>query len=135
MISKHAQETNLNATRKQQLAGRNDTNWTETDFAEMSAYLGILILIGILQVPDYKLLWSTNKFLANGGVKEVMPVKRYEKLTQYLHVNEPEADSTDKLARISLHLLDSVLERCRVAKKTFTLPDNPCHDDVFVTGH
>ncbi|CAG2236041.1 unnamed protein product [Mytilus edulis] len=116
MISKHAQETNLNATRKQQLAGRNDTNWTETDFAEMSAYLGILILIGIIQVPDYKLLWSTNKFLANGGVKEVMPVKRYEKLTQYLHVNEPEADSTDKLARIR-PLLDSVLERCRVAKK------------------
>ena len=80
------------------------------------SFLGILILIGIIQVPDYKLLWSTNKFLANGGVKEVMPVKRYEKLTQYLHVNEPEADSTDKLARIR-PLLDSVLERCRVANK------------------
>ncbi|CAG2227154.1 unnamed protein product [Mytilus edulis] len=116
MISKLVQETNLNARRKQQLAGRNDTNWTETDFAEMSAYLGILILMGIIQVPDYKLLWSTNKFLANGGVKEVMPVKRYEKLTQYLHVNEPEADSTDKLARIR-PILDSVLERCRVANK------------------
>ncbi|VDI58614.1 Hypothetical predicted protein [Mytilus galloprovincialis] len=113
MISKLVQETNLNATRKQQLAGRNDTNWTETDFAEMSAYLGILFLMGIIQVPDYKFLWSTNKFLANGGVKDVMPVKRYEKLTQYLHVNEPEADSTDKLARIR-PILYSVLERCRV---------------------
>ncbi|CAC5424343.1 TOR1 [Mytilus coruscus] len=103
-----------NQTRKQQLVGRNDTNWTETDFAEMSAYLGILILMGIIQVPEYKFLWSTNEFLNNGGVKDVMPVKRYEKLTQYLHVNEPEADSSDKLARIR-PILDSVLERCRVA--------------------
>ena len=72
--------------------------------------------MGIIQVLDYNLLWSTNKFLANGGVhvKDVVSVKRYEKLTQYLHVNEPEADYTDKLARIR-PLLDSVLERCRVA--------------------
>ncbi|XP_063414627.1 piggyBac transposable element-derived protein 2-like [Mytilus trossulus] len=86
--------------------------WTETDLAEMSEYLGILILMGTIHVLDYKLLWSTNKFLANGGVKDVMSVKRYEKLTQYLHVNEPEADSTDKLARVR-PLLDSVLERCQ----------------------
>lgn len=76
--------------------------------------------MGIVQVPDYKFLWSTNKFLSNGGVKEVMPVKRYEKLTQYLHVSEPvqdqQAESPDKLARIR-PILDSVLERCRVANK------------------
>lgn len=94
-----------------------DPNWTETDFSEMSAYLGILILMGIIQVPDYKFLWSTNKFLANGGVKEVMPVKRYEKLSQYLHicslVPDPQIDA-DKLWRVR-PVLDSVLERCKVA--------------------
>lgn len=73
--------------------------------------------MGIIQVPDYKFLWSTNKFLANGGVKEVMPVKRYEKLSQYLHicslVPDPQIDA-DKLWRVR-PVLDSVLERCKVA--------------------
>ncbi|VDI12794.1 Hypothetical predicted protein [Mytilus galloprovincialis] len=72
--------------------------------------------MGIIQVSDYKFLWSTNRFLVNGGVKDVLPVKRYEKLTQYLHVNEQEANSIDKLARIR-PMIDSVLERCRVANK------------------
>lgn len=41
MINKVVQETNQNASRKQQQAGRNDPNWIETNFAEMSAYLGM----------------------------------------------------------------------------------------------
>jgi hypothetical protein len=30
--------------------------------------------MGIVQVPDYTFLWSSNKYLGNAGVKEIMPV-------------------------------------------------------------
>lgn len=43
-----------------------------------------------------------------------MPVKLFEKLTQYLHVNELQAESPDKFVIIR-PILKSVLERCRVA--------------------
>lgn len=46
-----------------------------------------------------------------------MPVKHYEKLTQYLYVNEPQANSPDELARIQ-PILESVLERYRVVIKS-----------------
>lgn len=65
----------------------------------MREYIGLLILMGINKLPDYKLYWSTNKFMANAGFQHVMPVKRYEKLTQYLHCSSV-TDDNDQLCKI-----------------------------------
>jgi hypothetical protein len=68
--------------------------------------------MGIVQVPDYKFLWSSNKYLGNAGVKEIMPVRRYEKINQYLHANgSGRANPQDKLFKVR-PLLDSVSDRC-----------------------
>ncbi|XP_062614405.1 piggyBac transposable element-derived protein 4-like [Saccostrea cucullata] len=60
----------------------------------MQAYIGILIMMGINKIPDYKLYWSHNKFLRNAGFQEVMPLKRYEKITQYLHCSAEDMEDT-----------------------------------------
>lgn len=75
-----------------------DPVWYECTMDEMRAYLGLLILMGINKLPDYKLHWSKNKFLANSGFIDVMPVRRYEKITQYLHCSS--ADIEDPLRKI-----------------------------------
>ena len=68
--------------------------------------------MGIVQVPDYKCLWSGNKYLGNAGVKEIMPVRRYEKINQYLHANGSGRENRqDKLFKVR-PLLDSVSDRC-----------------------
>ncbi|XP_062613919.1 piggyBac transposable element-derived protein 4-like [Saccostrea cucullata] len=64
--------------------------------------------MGINKLPDYKLYWSKNKFLANAGFQNVMPVKWYEKLTQYLHCSSV-TDDNDQLSKIRA-LLDMVSE-------------------------
>ena len=62
--------------------------------------------MGIVQVPDYTFLWSSNKYLGNAGVKEIMPVRRYEKINQYLHANgSGRANPQDKLLRSDLFLI------------------------------
>ena len=73
--------------------------------------------MGIIQVPDYKFLWSSNKYLANAGIKEIIPVRRYEKINQYLHVSSlPGGNPTDKLHKIR-PLIDSVSSRCLTVYK------------------
>lgn len=65
---------------------------------------GMQILMGIIKVPDYSFYWSGNKYIGNQGFKEIMPVKRYEKLNQYIHVNNVETDvAADQPGHDKLH--------------------------------
>lgn len=55
--------------------------WYNCTPDEIMAYIGILIFMGVNRLPDYKLHWSKNKFLVNAAFQDVMPVRRYEKIT------------------------------------------------------
>ncbi|XP_062583062.1 piggyBac transposable element-derived protein 4-like [Saccostrea cucullata] len=54
----------------------------------MKAYLGLNILMGINQLPSYKDYWSKDVYLGNEGVKSVMTLRRYEKITEYFHISD-----------------------------------------------
>lgn len=61
--------------------GEEDSVWYEIKEPEIRAYLGLNIVMGINQIPSYKDYWFKDLFLRNEGVKSVMTVKRYEKIT------------------------------------------------------
>ena len=65
-----------------------DSVWQETTVEELKALFGINILMGLNQPPQYKLLWHQNDLIGNSGVKKTMTCRRYQKLTQYLHVSD-----------------------------------------------
>ena len=44
--------------------------------------------MGLHQLPQYKLYWHQNDFTGKSGVKKTMTCRRYQKLTQYLHVSD-----------------------------------------------
>lgn len=81
-ISAFVRHTNNYARWKIAQRGEADPVWHEVTEAEMWAYLGINIVMGINEMPTYKDYWSKNLFLGNEGIKSVMTVKRYEKLTR-----------------------------------------------------
>ena len=67
---------------------------------EISSFIGIHILMGIAQLPNYKAYWSRE--LRFPPVADVMPINQYEKLRQYLHFvdnNAPNNDN-DKLFKV-----------------------------------
>ena len=60
----------------------------DLDSARMRAYFGVNIMMGISALPRYTLYWSNDEFIGNTGIKKTMPLKVFEKLTEYLHVAE-----------------------------------------------
>lgn len=109
-------ETNRYA--RQQIQTKPDTTWRETTIEEMKAFLGLHVLFGIKQLPSTRLYWSENALLGVPEVKKIMPRNRFDKLTEYFHLNDstkslPREDPAyDKLFKIR-PLLDVVTVKCQ----------------------
>ena len=62
-----------------------DKVWYNVTFSEMQAYLGLNILFSLSPSAHTRDYWSSDPFLGNTFVKNIMPEKWFEKITQYLH--------------------------------------------------
>ena len=98
-----AEQTNLYSVQR---SGRN----IKTSAAEISALMGIMIRMGIVQLPSYRLYWS--QLLRYDAIAEVMPRNRFIELMGNLHfVNNLKIDGKDKLAKIR-PVINVVRDRC-----------------------
>ncbi|XP_060739707.1 piggyBac transposable element-derived protein 4-like [Tachysurus vachellii] len=80
------EQTNNYALYRQRRSGRSDAHWHPTDVREMRAYVGLNVLMGINQLPDYGMYWASDIFIGNAGFKKTMTARRFEKLNQNLHL-------------------------------------------------
>lgn len=55
---------------------------------ELSAFLGILILMGFHQLPSIRLYWSSNGNFLVTRIANVMSLKRFLHILRYLHLND-----------------------------------------------
>lgn len=122
MFEKMCTETTL-------YARQNGNQTFETSVAEMKAYIGILFLMGVVQLPSYRCYWSKRRELRQQTVADIMTRNRYEILTKYFHVN----DSTQNPPRNSprhdrLHKVRPVIEN---AKRQFPRHYKP-HQNMAV---
>lgn len=55
--------------------------------------------MGLNPLPDMELYWSNDTFYNNPEISQIMPVKRFKKITENLHINdnehEPQKDSAE----------------------------------------
>lgn len=88
-------------------------NWIPSTSAEIRALLGIHILMGLHNLPQEHLYWSTNPLYFVKFIADVMPYKRYRKLMENIHVADnskapkkghPEFDKLYKL-RVLINIL------------------------------
>ena len=93
--------------------------WNDTDLLEMKAYFRLSIMFGLLNQPRYRNFWSKDPFLGNPGVQRVFSLKRYSKLSEYLHVSDrelernrgdPNYDMLGKVRWLYDHLLQKFAE-------------------------
>lgn len=82
-----ARETNSYAELVQREKGEMDDRWTDTSGPEIRAFIGLNILMGASPRHSYEDYWRDNDFLGSPGFKNTMTYNRYEKLSQYIHVN------------------------------------------------
>ena len=100
------------------IAAKPDPKWRETTLEEMKAFLGVHVLFGIKQLPANHLYWSSDPLIGVPSVQKVMSRNRFDKLSQYFHLNNnarqvPREDPRhDKLFKVR-PVLDCVVENCK----------------------
>lgn len=65
-------------------------NWVDVTVAELKAFFGCLIMMGIHRLPSLKCYWSSDPMLRVNEIARVMTGNRYRKITQNLHCNNNE---------------------------------------------
>lgn len=112
-----ADETNLYST---QVTGK----CINTNSSEIEQFIGILLTMGILKYPQYRMYWS--QYTRCNSISEIMPLKRFESLKRFFHLNDndkmPKKDSEnyDVLYKVR-PLLDLLHEKC------LNTPHEECH--------
>lgn len=112
------EQTNLYASQK------HSPNWEPVTRADIDAFLGIIILMGIHVLPSIDLYWSSDPFFRVDEIAQVMTCKRFKKILENLHLNDnsmtPSKTSPeyDKLYKVR-PVLDMINSACqREAKQT-----------------
>ena len=103
---KHKISTNDNAATKANPSGdstaaTSDKHWTPTNATELQVYIAINTIMGLNDESEYADYWSIEPVLNVPLVSAMMPRRRYEKLSQYVHVSiNANADRMDKLTKV-----------------------------------
>ena len=68
--------------------------WTDTTVPELKAFIGVLIIMGIVRLPRLELYWSQKYPEINTpGISKVMTQKRFEQLFRFFHL----ADNSNQI--------------------------------------
>lgn len=125
MFDDMAQHTNDYARWKMEQKGEEDSRWYETRPAEIRAFIGINILMGICSLPEADMYWSKDTYIGNTGVQNTMTCNRFQKLGQYFHVSDRAAepirgqahyDRLYKVRPILDHVTDTFLTRFNLSR-------------------
>lgn len=72
-----------------------------TTRAEISAYLGLNIYMGIHSLPQIDMFWDSDIFIGVEGFKKTIPKQRFKTLGRYLHLVDPnDEDPADLLCKV-----------------------------------
>ena len=121
VLSLIVRETNLFAA--QCLAAVNRPITWVTDVAELRAYLGFMIIMGINKLPEIRDYWSLDDKLHNTFIASRISRDRFEEITRYLHF----VDNTGLPLRDEpgFHRLQKVLPIIAAMKERFISAYNP----------
>lgn len=85
----------------------------------MSAWLGMRTYMSLIHMPDVKMYWGDDWLFGRGFLSNIMGRDRFEKISQYLHVNSMQNNPArnqpghDKLCHVR-PLLDHLLNKCSI---------------------
>lgn len=87
LFDKIVEETNRYA--RQMLADNKRLGrWRDVTKAEVKAYFGMCVIMGMNILPKVADYWSVDIFMGNEGIKRVMAKNRFEEISQFLHLND-----------------------------------------------
>lgn len=85
----------------------------DTNRKEMTDFISILLLMGIIQLPAYEDYWAAGTRVEQ--IASIMPVKRFKLLRRYIHFNDNSLvtpDTKDRFVKIR-PLIENIRQNCR----------------------
>ena len=79
-------ETQRYAARCRQNLSQHSRPWTPITIEGIKAFIGMIILMGIVKLPQLPLYWSTKHPFISVGLSEVMSRIRFEQIWRYFHL-------------------------------------------------
>jgi len=76
------EQTNLYAKQKK------IRHWQDVTIDELRAFIAILTGMGLHDEPATEMFWSSDMLFRVQPIADIMPVKRYKKIRQALHIND-----------------------------------------------
>lgn len=110
IINTIATESNRYATQK------SSKNFQPTSSAEIKAFLGVMIMMGLHPLPDFELYWSSDRFYNNPDISSTFSLNRFKKLFENDNRTAAPRDSANfdrlhKLRPMINHLNHTFLEQ------------------------
>ena len=115
-------ETNRNAREKLRGNEQRLQLWEDVNEIELRAYFGVLIAMGITNLPELHMYWSTDPMYGNEGIKKVFSRDRFKEIGRFLHFSnsaeEPKRGEQgyDRLFKVR-HILEHTRENFKKAYK------------------
>ncbi|XP_048515560.1 piggyBac transposable element-derived protein 4-like [Athalia rosae] len=81
-------------------------DWQSVTRDEMNTFFGILLIMGIVQLPEIRLYWSNNDMYANARIKKAMRRDHFLSILKFLHFS----DNTTARTEDRLHKIRNIIE-------------------------
>ena len=78
----------------------------------MKAWVGIVLLMGYIRLPNYYAYWSTNPLTRQPGIQQIMTRDRFLSILQFLHLcNNSQALPADREDHDRIHKIRTFMEQ------------------------
>lgn len=100
--------------------------WVDTCISEIKLFLGIIIAMGLHQLPQVEDYWSSDILLKAPGIVDGMPINRFKQLLSCFHLNDnskmkardhPEFDKLHKVRPLLTMARDNFLREYRPSRE------------------
>ena len=83
-----------------QMRRNKPSKWDEVFIEELLAYIGMVIAMGLVNLPSVHDYFATDPILSHPWFPSIMSRRRFCQISQYLHVSNEDQYPNDKLAKI-----------------------------------
>ena len=104
--------------------------WHDITVEDMKAFVGLLIIMGVLKLPRLEMYWQVESdILRTPGISSIMSRITFEQIWQYLHLaDNAQDDKTDKLFKVR-HFVDLITTQF---SENYTLPQPVTIDEAMI---
>nr|XP_033342845.1 piggyBac transposable element-derived protein 4-like [Megalopta genalis] len=108
---------------------RHQQAWKPVTKREMSTFIVILLIMGVVRLPEIRLYWSKKEMYGNARIKKAMKRDRFMSILKYLHFTD---NTTDRIEDRLYKVRDIVDKIVRTSRNTVKPGKNIVIDESMV---